>query len=136
MLPGLDLGRHVGQLELNSLKARRSARPNCLPSRRVLERLLERAFRNPERQCGNADAAGVERLHEVDEAHPLLAEQVLFGHLDVLEDELAGVRGPPAELVSPSCRLESRPSPATIGSWPMSTSPRCERSASFVRMKD
>ena len=73
--------------------------PNCLRTRRVLQRLLERALGDAERQRGDADATVVERPHEIDEARAFLAEPVLGRDLDVFHDQLAGVRRAPSELV-------------------------------------
>ena len=46
-------------------------------------------------------------LHQVDEAHALLAEQVLGGHLDVGERQLGGVLGVQADLVQVPAALEA-----------------------------
>src|SRR5690606_9053924 len=47
----------------------------------------------------NADAAGIERLHEIDEALPFPAETILRRDLCILEDELTRVGRAPAHLV-------------------------------------
>ena len=65
----------------------------------VLQRLLVGALRDAEGEGGDADAPGVEGLEEVDEALAPAAQDVLLGHDGILEDELAGVAGPPAHLV-------------------------------------
>ena len=46
-------------------------------------------------------------LHQVDEAHALLAEQVLGRHLDVGEGQLGGVLGVQADLVEVAAALEA-----------------------------
>ncbi len=46
-------------------------------------------------------------LHQVDEAHALLAEQVLGGHLDVGEGQFGGVLGVQADLVEVAAALEA-----------------------------
>src|SRR5690349_17052712 len=61
--------------------------------------MLERSLGDADREGRDADAAGVQRLHEVDEPVPLFAQQVLGGHLDVLHDQLGRVRCTPSELV-------------------------------------
>jgi hypothetical protein len=66
---GLDLGRHVGQHELDALELV-DPLPELLALVGVAERLLERALGDAQRERADADAAGVERLHEVDEARP------------------------------------------------------------------
>jgi hypothetical protein len=78
VLARLDLGGHVGQLELHALEAG-DRLAELLADRRVAQRLFEGALRDAERERGDADAAGVERLHEVDEPHPLLAEPFSTG---------------------------------------------------------
>lgn len=97
MLPCLDFSRHVRELELDSLEARNGT-PELPSPRCVIQRLLS-AFGDSEREGGDSDATRVERLHEVDEAHSVFAEPVLHRYFDILEDELPGIRGPPAQLV-------------------------------------
>src|ERR1044072_1328141 len=61
--------------------------------------MLERTCENAGRERGDPDASRVEGLHEVDEAVPFLAEQILDGNFDILHDQLGRVRGAPTELV-------------------------------------
>ena len=55
----------------------------------------------------DADALLRQVLHQVDEAHALLAEQVLGGHLHVGEGQLGGVLGLQADLVEVAAALEA-----------------------------
>src|SRR5690606_35986087 len=64
-----------------------------------LDRVVECALCEAERECGDADPATVEGLHEVDEALALSTEPVLFGHDRVLEDELPRIGRAPPHLV-------------------------------------
>ena len=97
-MPAWISGGHVGELEADALEAA-DRLAELLADAGVLERLLVRAFRDAERQGRDADASGVERLQEVDEALARPAEHVLLGHHRILEDQLARVAGPPAHLV-------------------------------------
>ena len=65
----------------------------------VLDRPLEARPDDAARSCSDGEAALVEAVHRDLEPLALLADQVLGGHLDVLEEELAGRAGPDAELV-------------------------------------
>ena len=47
-------------------------------------------------------------LHEIDEAHALLADQVLDGHFDIGERQLCGVLGVQADLVEVTSAFEAR----------------------------
>ena len=73
--------------------------PNCLTHGSVLQEPARTRPRRCQRQSGDADAAGVERLHEVGESLPSSPEQILDRDFDVFEDQLAGVGGTPAQLV-------------------------------------
>ena len=63
---GLDLHGHVRQLEADPLEAP-DGPAELFPDTGVPQRLLVGAFGDPERERGDADAAGVEGLEEVDE---------------------------------------------------------------------
>ena len=65
---------------------------------RVLERVVGRALRDPERLRGDARARAVEDPHRDLEALALLAEQVRGGDAAVVEGELAGGRAGDAHL--------------------------------------
>src|SRR5687768_18455056 len=95
VLACFDFSRHVGELKLNPLEARNRTAELPAP-RSVIQGLLEGALGNSEREGGDSDSARVERLHEVDEAHSVIAESVLDWYFDVLEDELPGIGSTPA----------------------------------------
>ena len=73
--------------------------PNCFRSKRIAARGFVRALRQSDRERRDADAAGVEHLQRVDEALPFDSEQLRRRHAAVLEDDLARLAGPHAELV-------------------------------------
>ena len=110
-------------------------RPNCFRTPAYAERLLVGPLGDPERKGGDPDAAGVQRLEEVDEALPRRPQQVLLGHHGVLEDQLAGVARPPAHLVF----LLAGADPRVLGrssAWPTPMARHRSRSTvSLVTMK-
>jgi hypothetical protein len=73
--------------------------------------LFEGALGNTERESGDADPTGIERLHEVDESHSLFAEPIFFGDFDVFEDELSPCRMRANRACSPSSRRGIRALP-------------------------
>src|SRR5581483_2810759 len=66
---------------------------------RVLDRTLEARTDDAARTGGDREPSLVERVHRDLEPLALFADQVLGGHLDVLEKELAGRARPDPELV-------------------------------------
>src|SRR2546428_5027080 len=98
MLRRLDLRRHVGEREMDSLEAR-DRLAELLPRRRVLQALVQRTLGEPEGEGPQADAAAVEGVEELAEALVDRAEDVFLGHDRVLEHELPRVGGAPAQLV-------------------------------------
>src|SRR5665213_3590683 len=91
---GLDLRRHVRELELDCLKLR-DRLAELPPFLRVREREIVRALREPDAHRSDRDASAVENLHELVEALAALTEQVALGHAAVLERQLARVGGVP-----------------------------------------
>ncbi len=75
------------------------ARPNCLRSLARPSASSKTSLGQPDRERGDRDPTAVERLKELLESDPTLAEQVLFRHPAVLEVERALVGGAPAELL-------------------------------------
>src|SRR5213076_630620 len=73
--------------------------PELLALARVLDGALEARAHDAARARRDGEAALVERVHRDLEALPLLADEVLRRHLDVLEEELPRRAGPDAELV-------------------------------------
>ena len=105
-----DARRVVGELPLNRLE-RADRLAERLALLRVAERRLVGALRQADRQRRDADAAGVEHLHRVDEALSFLAEQLIERNAAVVEQHFARVAGAHAELVfllarasCPACR--------------------------------
>ena len=112
---GVELGRHVGEHELDGLVLR-DGDAEALALLRVGDRLLERGARDAERLRGDADAPAVERGHRDLEALADVADdRARRGDLAVLEEDRARVRGVDAELVvvrrsacSRACRVGTR----------------------------
>ncbi len=101
--PGrVDLGRHVGELELDRLVLgdRLAERPALL---RVGERVLERGARDAERLGRDADPAAVERRHRDLEAAADLAEQVIVGSRTSSRKIWRRLAAADAELVVRAC---------------------------------
>src|SRR4029079_13688270 len=96
---GLDLDRHVGELEGDRLEA-----PDRLPELRPLARVgrgeVVRALGEPNAHRGDGDAPAVEDLEELGEALPPRAEQVLLRHRAVGERPRPPVRRAAAERVT------------------------------------
>ena len=92
------LHRHLGEHELDRLELA-DRLPERLALERVLRALLERAPHDSGRACRDPRARAIERLHRDLEALALLADQVRLRQLDVLIDDVAGVRGALAHLV-------------------------------------
>ena len=88
---------HVGDLELDRLE-RTDRLAERLPLPGVAQRLVDAALGQPGGQRGDRDPALVEGLQELGEAAAPLAEQVGRRHPDVVEGQLVGVRGAPADL--------------------------------------
>ena len=89
---GVQLGGHVGhhpaqRLEVGDGLAER------LALLRIGDRLLQRAAPEPDAERPDGDPSLVEDAQRVDEPVVDLADAVLVGHQDVLEDELGGVAG-------------------------------------------
>ena len=94
---GVRLQLHVGDLELDRLVvADRLAEGVALL--RVLDRLVDAALGEADGQGGDGDPALVEDPQELGEAPAPLAEQVRRRHPAVVEGQLVGVRGGPADL--------------------------------------
>lgn len=93
VVAGLDLAGHVGQLQpddrvIDQLLAEGAALV------RVLDAVLVTHAREAQALDDDADALVVEVGHDDLEALVLLADQVLDGHLDVLEGDVGGAAAP------------------------------------------
>src|SRR5690606_8681671 len=75
---------------------------------RVAQRLFVRALRETQRESTDANAAGIECLHEVDEALPLRTQASLRRYEGVLQEELTRVGRAPAHLVLLLRRADAR----------------------------
>ena len=95
---GLDLGRHVGDHELDRL-VHRDRHAELDPFLRVLGGVLERGAADADGHRRDARAGAVEGHHRQLEALVFLAEQVLGRDLDFVEGDGRGVGGPLAHLV-------------------------------------
>jgi len=94
----VGLGRHVRQYRLDRLEgADRLAELLALAS--VLDRVTQRAGRDPDRERGDRDPAAVEHLHRLLEAGADLADLLPLRDPTVLQHDLRGVGGPHAQLV-------------------------------------
>ena len=92
----LELGRDVGELELDRLELRDGlAELHALP--RVVRRHVEHGLGQAERQRGDRDAPDLERAQELAEPHRRIADEVIVGDPDVVEEQLAGVETAPAD---------------------------------------
>src|SRR4026209_1198302 len=96
--PGLDLGRHVGELEPDR-RYERARLAQLLAVVCVREREIVCPLRQPDSQRGDRDAPAVEDLQELVEALAARSEQIVLGDRAVLERELACVGCTPAELL-------------------------------------
>ena len=71
--------------------------PNCTRAVGVVRGQVEHGLGQAERQRGDRDAPDLERAQELAEPHRRIADEVLVGHPDVVEEQLAGVEAPPAD---------------------------------------
>ena len=94
---GLDLHRHLGQLERDAL-LRQQRLAERLPLARVVGRVLERGARDADGAGRDLRPRVLEEVHRDEEALAVLPEQAVGRNARVLEDERAGVRGAEAEL--------------------------------------
>src|SRR5579883_2502037 len=104
----LDLGGHVGELELDRLVLADglAERPALL---RVADGVLEGRLRHTDRAGGDVDAPDLEAGERDLEPQALpAADQVLGGHDVVLEDDLAGLDAAVAELVEVAAHRQAR----------------------------
>jgi hypothetical protein len=84
-LPGGDqLGRHVGQLELQRLEAGERL-AELLALVQVGTRRVQRTLRRADRAGGDVDAPAVEPPHRDAKALAFAAQQVVGGHAHVVE---------------------------------------------------
>ena len=99
VLPRLDLGRHVGQLELNALELR--DRPDRTACASIV--YCSACSNAPSAIPSDSAAMPMRPLSSVrmklHEPRAFVAEQILGRNFDVLHDQLARVRRAPAELV-------------------------------------
>jgi hypothetical protein len=100
------LRRHLGHHEAGVLE-----RPDRLAERLTLlhvgERQVERGDRAGDRGHRDGEPLLRQRLHQLAEAGPLLAEEVLRRDDDVLEDELGGVLRVHADLLELAAAAEA-----------------------------
>src|SRR5579875_1926087 len=97
--PGcIELGGHIGQLPLDSLKFR-DGLAELAALLYILERGIEGAPADAERECCNGDAASIEDPHGVDESLSEVAEEVFAGDFAVFEDEFGSITGAEAQLI-------------------------------------
>src|SRR5213080_1339242 len=97
--PGrLDLGRHVGELQLDRLVLadRLAERPSLLG---IADGVLEGRLGDADGACGDVDASHLEPAHHLREAAALDAAHEIPGHAEVLEAHLAGLHPLVPELV-------------------------------------
>jgi hypothetical protein len=108
----LELGLHVGQHPADGLEVTdRLAEGAALAGVACrLPRARPRA--SPVDRAPMVIRPAVEDLQGVDEAHAQLAEALGVGELDVLEDELSGVRAAHPELAVNGPLAESRGAPS------------------------
>src|SRR2546423_8944265 len=95
---GLDVGRHLRELELDGLELVDRA-PELRALRRVRERVFERAARESDHLRADADAPLVESLDGDFISAAYFAEHVLLRHAAGVEDYLGRRGGADAELV-------------------------------------
>lgn len=106
--PGqLGLGGELGELEAGVLElADRLAERLAVAA--VLDRVVEHALHRGSGDDGDREALLRQVLHQVDEAHALLAEEVGRRDADIVEAELRRVLGVEADLVEVASPLEAR----------------------------
>ena len=115
---GLEVGFHVGELELHGLEAVEGAAEGGAFAH-IGERDGERLLGTAERCGGDVEAAAVEAGHGVGEAAALFAEEVVGRHGAGVELDLGKWAGPS----SPSCVPARRTTGP--GCRPRRASPRC-----------
>jgi hypothetical protein len=104
---GVGLDRHVGDHRLDQLKAG-DRTPELLAVLGVAHRGLHAALTDPDAAGRDAVSPGVQRAHRDLEAVAHLSQQLILGHLDVVERDRGRVRAAQAHLVVDLLRLESR----------------------------
>src|SRR6266508_350416 len=126
---GLDVGPDVRDHALQPVEL--GQRPaEGPPLLHVAERLVERGLRDADAHGGHGDAAALEHLQRVDEAHVGLAQQVGAGDGDVVEDQLGGVGGVKPELAGTArdcIAAASEPDPDSVSPQAPRASPRASR---------
>src|SRR5205823_6197048 len=86
----VEARERVGERELQALvHADRTAEDDALLA--VGDRAPERRAPDAQRLHGDEDPLGVQAVEDVLEALPLLPHAVLFGYVQVVDEELAGV---------------------------------------------
>ena len=95
---GIELGRHVGELELSRLEVGQRL-AELLALHDIARRRLQAGTRAAQRAGADVDAPSVETHHRDLEAVPLGAEPVGDRHLAILEDHRGRRLAVPAELV-------------------------------------
>jgi hypothetical protein len=91
----MQVGRHVGEHPLDALvSGERLA--ELLPSLGVSGRRPQQLLRGPDAIGRPIDAAGIETLHGDGKAFAFLAEEVIEGHGQVLEEDLGMESATPA----------------------------------------
>ena len=102
----VEFGAQLGELELGVLEVG-DALAERLAFLHVVQGVLERAFRHGQAVDGDAEAFLGQLLHQVDEAHAFLADQVLGGDFHVLEEQLRSVLGFHAHFLQVLAFLEA-----------------------------
>src|SRR6185436_7931453 len=95
---GLDLHGCACELELHALE-RGDGVPELLSFLRIGRRVIERPLGKPEHLRTNANPAFIQRLDGDLVALADFAEDTVYRHCAVLEDQLTGAAGADAELV-------------------------------------
>ncbi len=91
-----QLGRDVGQLELDRLELR-DRLPELLAVARVVEREVEHRLGEAEGERGDRDAPDLECAQELAEPHRRIADEVIFGNEYVVEEQFARVEPAPPD---------------------------------------
>ena len=102
-----DVGGHLAQPVADRL-ATGDRRAEGAALARVGHRVVERGLGQADAHPGQRHPLGLEALHDLRKAPPLLSEDAIPGHPHVLQNELTGIGGVPAHLLQRGPERQTR----------------------------